>query len=847
MNMISTGAFQTEMDASNKQPTLAEKFAAVWEKKNARAARAGGVSLMALSLAACGSDDATTTATTATTTTTTTTTTVTTPSGDSMQLTSGTDTVTSSSGSLNGSAATVRFANGSNETVTATNSTMQTTDNLIDGDTTDNDVLNVTISGAMNAMTATNIETVNVTTAAGSAQAVTLSNFSGLKTVNVSGAQDLTVDDAGSASVVFTDYTQDGTINNDTLASLTNVQTVEVSGGSWGSLDTGQTNIVLTADGTAGVLETLNVISSGAAANNFGLDAGTGVTLKSVAVTGSAAATIRVAHADVTAKTIDATAATGDVTLRVDMNSTSAALNALNMTGIDNFLMVDSTVTSDAASISNMTSGQLVTIGDDMDATTFTVASATVASPASLLKITLDNETADVDLDVSNINAQNVESLELASNGYSGSALATAENSTGTLDGDFTTILISGDTSLDTVLDIDGAGTLETTARTVSVNASTNTAFVTIDAVDDTYVSYELTGSAGNDTLKLNETAGVVVGGAGKDTIHSSGKADTIDGGEGNDTIYASNGTDAVTLGAGSDTIYFGEVDVAATPKVMTAGDMSNALTLAAANDDVIVTVNGFSYNMDVATDSDQGHDVANDLVTLHAATILADTGVTIARAGTATSDTAGLTFTGASDGTEFTAGVTISDNGVGSIVAVNVTTAAASGSSVNTVISDFDAGTATAGGDVLGFDVSEINALIVDLSDSGGDVVDSATDGNVMHTYTVGTAQATGDVNNGANVIYIKQSDTINSFADVSTALAANSIELDNALATSDGIAGVYYDTDDAKTVFGLFVEGGGGDATMDGDITFSAMGEMAMTKAEYALLDATNFSFIA
>jgi hypothetical protein len=65
MNMISTGAFQTEMDASNKQPTLAEKFAAVWEKKNAKAARAGGVSLMALSLAACGSDSTTTTDTTA--------------------------------------------------------------------------------------------------------------------------------------------------------------------------------------------------------------------------------------------------------------------------------------------------------------------------------------------------------------------------------------------------------------------------------------------------------------------------------------------------------------------------------------------------------------------------------------------------------------------------------------------------------------------------------------------------------------------------------------------------------------------------------------------------------------
>jgi len=68
--MISTGAFLTEMDASNKQPTVAEKFAAVWEKKNAKAARAGGVSLMALSLAACGSSSTTTTTTTTTTDTT---------------------------------------------------------------------------------------------------------------------------------------------------------------------------------------------------------------------------------------------------------------------------------------------------------------------------------------------------------------------------------------------------------------------------------------------------------------------------------------------------------------------------------------------------------------------------------------------------------------------------------------------------------------------------------------------------------------------------------------------------------------------------------------------------------
>jgi hypothetical protein len=58
MNMISTGAFQTEMDAStSKQQELVKKLTAAWEKKNSKVARSGGVSLMALSLAACGGDD----------------------------------------------------------------------------------------------------------------------------------------------------------------------------------------------------------------------------------------------------------------------------------------------------------------------------------------------------------------------------------------------------------------------------------------------------------------------------------------------------------------------------------------------------------------------------------------------------------------------------------------------------------------------------------------------------------------------------------------------------------------------------------------------------------------------
>jgi hypothetical protein len=58
MNMISTGAFLTEMDASkSKQDTTVSKLVKAWEKKNSKTAKAGGVSLMALSVAACGSSD----------------------------------------------------------------------------------------------------------------------------------------------------------------------------------------------------------------------------------------------------------------------------------------------------------------------------------------------------------------------------------------------------------------------------------------------------------------------------------------------------------------------------------------------------------------------------------------------------------------------------------------------------------------------------------------------------------------------------------------------------------------------------------------------------------------------
>jgi hypothetical protein len=523
------------------------------------------------------------------------------------------------------------------------------------------------------------------------------------------------------------------------------------------------------------------------------------------------------------------TAATGDVNLRVDMNGTGAALNATSFSGIDNFLMADSTVTGDAASITGLADGQKVTIVDDMDATTLTVSGAGVGSEKASVTVVLDNETASVDLDVANITIDNVKTLNLESSGYSTSTATTSENSTGPVDGDFTTITITGDTSLDTVLDIDGGGTAETTARAVTVDASANTKFVTIDAVDDKYVSYNITGTAGNDTLKLNETAGTITAGAGNDTISLSGKNDTVDAGAGNDTINATNGTDTITTGTGTDTVIMGEMDVTA---VVQSVDFTNA-----ADPDglLTVTIDGMSFTE--AFDTNIASTFDNFIVT-HSASIIANTNVTAITDGATK-----LTFTGDSTSTDLVVSGNTLDGGTAEAATIG-NTASVQGVSVNTKLTDFDAGTASSGGDVLSFSVAAFDAILDKLSDSNGDV--AADDAVVVQSYAVGTALATTDIDAGANVLMVTYTTAVNAIGDVTTAVAANNIVWDNALAVTDGIVTLFYDADDSKAVFGIMQQDGNDGATWDNGITFNALGEMTMTSTDYALLDATNFSFI-
>jgi hypothetical protein len=341
MNMISTGAFLTEMDASNKQPTVAEKFAAVWEKKNAKAARAGGVSLMALSLAACGGSSSTTTTTTTDTTTDTTPVTPVTPAAQSFALSTAADNISGGAGDD-----TISAAVGA----TATENTLNNTD-IIDGGA-GNDTLSVvaevlaadiTVPGAG----LSNVETVTIKAVDGDgtvgtdAATFNASLASGVTAVNATGNSNVTV--TGLAAGASVGLVGNATVVNGILsyayATASSAQTISIDGG---TLNTGVANITATAStgvttatinstGAANKVDTILLDSAGAnTVTSLTVNADAGLTATLTGADFATTATIDINGAGAVdlgsaanVKTIDASGNSGGVTIAAGTNTTS--------------------------------------------------------------------------------------------------------------------------------------------------------------------------------------------------------------------------------------------------------------------------------------------------------------------------------------------------------------------------------------------------------------------------------------------------------------------------------------------------------------------------------------------
>jgi hypothetical protein len=582
MNMISTGAFQNEMDASNKQPSVAEKFAAVWEKKNAKAARAGGVSLMALSLAACGSSSTTTSSTTTTTTTTTTST-----AADTIALTAGVDTASGGAGDTTINALTEGHLEAS-DTITGGAGS----DTLVIRDY-DSNAGTFTMSGVetidINFATATTLDLEDVTgltsiivdsssggaatiANAEAAHSVTLANIAsgGVTTVNVD-FEDGQFDGTNTYAIALNDVDDDLSLSLDTYG--TNVEAIETL-----TIDTGANanggTVTLTTEGANA--ETVTITGS-AAAKLSGFTSGTvnasgasgALTLTMGAeeqtITGGSGNDVIVMAGNLTYEdTIDG----GDGTDTLSISTASGVVlsnastgNVANVSNIETLTLSAQLTAATSIDMSKISGLTRINFADINDASTandhVTITKAPDNVTISVADSSADTLAADIIVNFASNTATN--NLTLLLEDVSTPDLVNTDGYADAL-----TITSTGTNILSVVgyqadsLTITGTGSTDlTSASTDALNAATST----LDASASTGVvkaiasatGTEMTGGSAGDTLTGGTGADVIAGGAGNDTMDGNGGNDTITGGAGADTITGGTGANTLTGGAGVD------------------------------------------------------------------------------------------------------------------------------------------------------------------------------------------------------------------------------------------------------------------------------------------------------
>jgi hypothetical protein len=596
MNMISTGAFQTETYASKKQPSTAEKFAAVWEKKNAKAARVGGVSLMALSLAACGSDDATTTATTPATTTTTVTETTpvvtVTPAAKEVILTTAVD---------QGSAFT---GDGGNDTFLASDTTLGGGDSLTGG--AGDDTLSYTSVTAAtpaaiteSAFFTSGIQTLSVTatnTAGTTVNANGMTGLTDIKSVNSTG--DITVNLVSSIKDVSLEGVSSGNTDIEYLATAVagtaNTQNLTLNGVI--AADSTAAGTLQMGAGAGTGIETLAITSSSAASRVTSI--ATGAT--TVTITGDANLTIDNALAGATS--ITATGATGNMSVVADSAGTAKDVAVTGGDGSDTadfsagFEASDSftggegtdTIKLTQAVASGTIGGTLASVEqlnvsdagtgtidmDDYTGLTKVIYDAGIAAGATA---TVDDALTGIEVEVDASNTTGALTVDLKTDGAADAITVTLDQvggveSFGAIDAsDAETLNISVD---DDSTDGTGALTIASLtlgdATTLSLSGDADVTFTAVTdpttAVLSSVNSSEMTGGLTLSAFDLVSTGGTVTLGSGDDTI----------------TFGTASGADAIDLSkGGKDTVTYTALAQS------DAGDTDTITGFTAGSDDV--------------------------------------------------------------------------------------------------------------------------------------------------------------------------------------------------------------------------------------------------------------------
>jgi len=472
-------------------------------------------------------------------------------------------TLTTSIDNLSGTSGNDTF-NASTVNANATGTTINPGDNINGG--AGIDTVNIAASGSdaltnVAAVTFTNVEKVLVSefnTKGGGNSTIDMSLAdSTLTTVGLSSS-----DSSGTLEVTGLKKVVDAEMKNGT-----NSLTLTFASGNTGTADvvnlavSGQSASTFTANG----IETINVNST-LVKSNVTL---AGSTLAKVTVTGDTEVAVTL---PATTLDIDASAATGKVTIDTEAVTLASITSAKGGAGSTDVIKIDEAVTA-SSKLSKISGFETLAISaavavnldaalagvSTIDMTKADAAATTLTLASGYTGATTVNITAGTGADT----ITNTANVALTVNGNVADAGRVAiAAGTGTTDvlnlyaDNTATTLLAGVTGVETINILANKTTASTATNTITTDnanvASGKTLVVNASALTNAAAAFTFVGSAETDG-KFS-----ITGGAGNDAITSGNGGDTIDGGAGNDTVTLGTGADSVLGGAGNDTIVAG-------------------------------------------------------------------------------------------------------------------------------------------------------------------------------------------------------------------------------------------------------------------------------------------------
>ena len=565
-------------DSSAAELNATSKLVKAWESKNAKnAAKAGGISLMALSLAACGGSSTTTAVTPV----------ITQAELDAANAAAAAAAVAQAAAEAAQAAAEAELAaatatpagttialattndvatgGAGNDTITATDTTYTANDVIVGGEGTDTLTITAAAEASITAVASVSgVETVNVVLNGFTADTVDMANVVGaavtVTQAQLAGATDVTVNNLSTTSSLTLGSTFTGTLTMTGQGTVNAVDAATVTatlGAAAGSVtingdDSTNTVNLVAATAVAGTTTdaaVLNLAGTVAVDNENAAN----TVVENLTLSGNgAAASYDIADATTAANTLETLTVTGDQ--NVTITASAAALGGIDAAAdySDTSTAGTTTVVMDTRATVDLThvKADLIEFGTAGAAMTITTANG------QALGLTADASTG--------AGALTVDSTELTTGDETLNLTIEANQTTAIVVSDFEVVNLT----------IDDGSAATTTAQTITVGGLTGGASTDIN-ISSTLDNLTLTAVTADNliatnfagVLTLSGSTGIdnVTGGSGNDVItHSADTNFTLAGGAGNDSLSVTNALTSRTVtydgGAGTDTLEINNV-----------------------------------------------------------------------------------------------------------------------------------------------------------------------------------------------------------------------------------------------------------------------------------------------